>query len=255
MAILNQSTLNHKIIRTGTEETIGLITNSNYSRVNKLGKDVLCEKTFDKNWVNAGEVVDVTTTITNNSDVDITNFTFLDTLSNDLSFVDGSLFIGGQNYPTYNIQQGFSHNITLGGSGASFVLKYKLQVATHTSSDTVEDTTKTTFYVGEKIYDVTSNKVAAYILDNQIFVLKSANKQFVKSGDNITYKITISNEGTITNTNLFFVDPIPTGTVFVENSVTVNGETKESFNPSSGFVLDDITPSEKIIITFQVLVE
>lgn len=255
MAILNKSTLNHKITRDGTNEKIDLTTDSNTSRVNLLGSDITVVKSFDKNWVVAEEIINVTVVVTNNSDVDLNRFSFEDTLSIDASFVDGSLSIGGQSFPDYNIENGFSHDITLGGSGADFEIKYQLKVATHTLENAVENTTKVSFYAGENQYSLSSNKETANILDNQIYALKNADKKIVMSGDTITYTIAISNEGTVTNTDLFFSDPIPTGTTFVTGSVTVDSTSQPTYDPATGFALPDLSPNQTITVTFQVEVE
>ena len=255
MAILNKSTLNHKITRDGTDEKIDLTTESNTSRVNLLGSDISVVKNFDKNWVVADEVINVTVVVTNNSDVDLSRFSFEDTMSVDASFVEGSLSIGGQSFPDYNIENGFSHDITLGGSGADFEIKYQLKVATHTLENTIDNTTQVSFYAGENQYSLSSNKETANILDNQIYLLKTADKKIVKAGDIITYTIAISNEGTVTNTDLFFIDPVPTGTTFVTESVTVDSSPEPTYNPATGFALPDLSPNKTITITFQVEVE
>lgn len=42
-------------------------------------------------------------------------------------------------------------------------------------------------------------------------------------GSRLTYTIVVQNTGTLPAQNVTFTDPIPAGTTFVPNSVTVNG--------------------------------
>ncbi len=41
--------------------------------------------------------------------------------------------------------------------------------------------------------------------------------------DVLTYTVTIQNTGNVLATNVIFQDPIPIGTTFIANSVTVDG--------------------------------
>ncbi len=83
-------------------------------------------------------------------------------------------------------------------------------------------------------------------------LLKTADTSAVKSGDTITYTITITNSGTITNTNLFFTDPTPSETTFVDGSVEIDDTSNPSFNPQTGFNLSDLEANQTIIVNFKV---
>ena len=48
-------------------------------------------------------------------------------------------------------------------------------------------------------------------------------KAFATVNDVLTYTVTIQNTGNVLATNVIFQDPIPTGTTFITNSVTVDG--------------------------------
>ena len=51
---------------------------------------------------------------------------------------------------------------------------------------------------------------------------KTANLTFAEIGDNVTYTVTFTNQGTIPATGVTITDSLPPSTTFVTNSVTVN---------------------------------
>ena len=84
-------------------------------------------------------------------------------------------------------------------------------------------------------------------------VMKSVNTPQAGVGDTLTYTILIQNTGTVPATNIVFQDPIPSGTAFVTNSVTINGVVQQGADPMLGFRYQ-IFRSANATITFQVTV-
>ena len=56
-------------------------------------------------------------------------------------------------------------------------------------------------------------------------------KAFATVNDVLTYTVTIQNTGNVLATNVIFQDPIPIGTTFIANSVTVDGVSQPGANP------------------------
>ncbi len=54
---------------------------------------------------------------------------------------------------------------------------------------------------------------------------------------------------------MFFQDSIPQGTLFIENSVFVNGILQEGADPELGFPLNDLPTGANVIVTFEVLID
>ena len=106
---------------------------------------------------------------------------------------------------------------------------------------------------GQK-FVINSSELKITVLQNKISLLKTATPSAVKSGDEITYTIMITNAGEMTNTDLLFTDEIPTGTAFVENSVKIDDIEKAGYNPADGFALNDLEANGSIKVEFKVLV-
>ncbi|WDL90628.1 DUF11 domain-containing protein [Bacillus sp. HNR-4] len=68
------------------------------------------------------------------------------------------------------------------------------------------------------------------------------------------YTISLQNTGTIPANNILVSDPIPTGTSFIQNSVTINNVPQPTANPETGIQIPTLAPSESATISFRVLV-
>lgn len=251
MAIKNTATLTSNISYGG--EKIQVSTSSNTNSVNNIDTDILVVKSAIKNYALPKDTITMTTLITNNTTSELANFKVTDTLSNGATFVDGSLKIGSQEYKDINPISGFTLPITV-GVGAEMDIVYQIQIDESITETEVSNSSKLNIPLGEKSFEITSNILTLPVLLNEVYLLKTSDTTAVKSGDKIKYTITISNNGTLTNTDLFFQDKIPSGTTFVEQSVTIGDEQKPDFNPEVGFNLSDLGQSENIVVTFEVLV-
>ncbi|MGK0537296.1 hypothetical protein, partial [Bacillus sp. 'calajunan'] len=69
-----------------------------------------------------------------------------------------------------------------------------------------------------------------------------------------TYTVQITNTGTVTATEVQFIDTISAGASFVPSSVTINGAPQPNLNPITGFGGGDIPVGETVIVTFQATV-
>ncbi|MDB3084655.1 hypothetical protein C4097_08840 [Clostridioides difficile] len=101
---------------------------------------------------------------------------------------------------------------------------------------------------------ICSNVVSTDIVKDILKIEKYVDKKHSYSFDIVTYTVCISNVSKYIVTNAFFQDKIPTGTKFINNSVTINSIKKYFINPEKGFSLHDINSGKCIIITFKVIV-
>ncbi|WP_422661105.1 DUF7507 domain-containing protein [Paenibacillus sp. EC2-1] len=99
-----------------------------------------------------------------------------------------------------------------------------------------------------------SNVVTIPVSSPDISVVKSTQSIDAVVGDIITYSISVTNNGIEAVNNVVLVDPVPTGSVFVAGSVTVDGLSRPTANPNTGITIGTIAPNVTVIVTFQVQV-
>ncbi|MBN1040238.1 DUF11 domain-containing protein [Clostridium botulinum] len=105
----------------------------------------------------------------------------------------------------------------------------------------------------------TSNTVSTLVQHAQISnvdggLIKSVNTAYADIGDILTYTISIKNTGNTTATSIVLSDTIPSGTSFISNSVTLNGNTLTGVNPQSGVNIGSLGQNQASTLTFKVTV-
>lgn len=88
--------------------------------------------------------------------------------------------------------------------------------------------------------------------DAVLDVQKRVNTTMADILDTLTYTITITNEGVVPANNVVFTDLIPEGSVFINDSVVINGVSTPGVNPETGISLPDINVDETVTIVFEV---
>lgn len=252
MAISNTANLQSNI-SSKTGKKVQVTNTSNILKTNNIDTDVVITKSAEKDWVVAEEILTITTIIQNNLDFEISDFNIKDSLTSEASFVTGTVKIGSQSYTEIDPITGFTLPITIAPK-AELNMTYDIKITKYLSEPAIVNSTLLTITSGSTKFEVQSNELSLETLINEIYLLKEADLNAVKTGDTLTYTITISNNGTLTNTDLFFTDTIPTGTTFVENSVKIDDVSMENYNPETGFSLKDLNQNESIKVEFKVTI-
>lgn len=195
-----------------------------------------------------------TLVLTNNSDYEIDNIQITDTIGTGASFVSGSLTIDGEAKASFDPTAGFNLGKAISQNGGSATIEYNIIIDNNPSVSQFSTVSTISYEVNEMTFSETSNTVAINVVNEKISIAKTASVLAVVSGQTITFTNVITNEGNMTNTNIMFYDPIPEGTTFVQHSVKVDGVSKDSFDPQTGFGLDDLGAGQSTTITFDVLV-
>jgi uncharacterized repeat protein (TIGR01451 family) len=222
-----------------------------------LGK-LTALKVVDKPIATIGDTLAYTVTLTNVGNVIDNEVFFQDTPSQGVTFVAGSVKINNVSQPSYNPTVGFS----LGDIGIGNVVTVQFTVTVLSVPPTNQVTNQAVIpfkYVvdpKQPPYSDTSysNTVTTNIAYGNLSVTKAVNKQYATIGEQLTYTITIVNIGNIDATNVVFVDPTPHNSIFVIGSVTINGMSYPSYNPSAGFNLNTMTPGQIITVVYKVAV-
>lgn len=251
MAISNKANLT-SVISTGGELIDSNISSNTVVSYN-IGTEVTAVKEIKRDWAVRGEKINVKTTLYNNTDFNIEDISILDSLSGGATFEEGSLTIGSVGYSNLNPITGFTFPATI-GAFSEMEYSYDIKISENEAFDTVESQSNLSFNVDSQDFSVSSNTVNINILTNSILMLKECDKSACKQGDELTYTITITNTGTLLNTNLVFVDQMPSGTTFVENSVKIDGTNKPGENPENRISLSNLNAGDTISIEFKVKV-
>lgn len=253
MAVLNQAQITSKITTESGEQT-QFTTASNIQRTNNLDADIVITKTATKTSLLPKDVVTITTIITNNADFDITRPQVKDVITQGAQFVTGTLELGGMTFPNYNIVNGFTMPMSIGKGGNELRFSFNIVVDDFVTVNQITDTTTLTFTVDSQQQTVTSPPLELEVLGNKIIMLKTADKTAAKTGDILTYTITITNEGIYDNTEVLFTDPIPDATTFVAGSVKIDDVTYANYDPVSGFSVHDLNAGDTIKVEFKVTI-
>lgn len=251
MGIINKAQLTSKI-QNPDGNKVEVTTSSNSCLTNKIDEDVTLVKTSEKDWVLPNEKIKLTTEITNNTNASISNFTFKETLGKGATFVPGTVTIGNEAHPNFNPVSGFVSDAVIGGFGAFTDVSYEVEISQYPEEKSVKTQSQIVFTQDNKEFSLTSNEKEITILENEVYILKECSPSAVVSGNEMTYSFSIANEGTIENTDLFFSDSLPSEVTFVEGSVKVNGLAEETYNPTTGFSLPNLSAGNTITIEFKV---
>ena len=220
--------------------------------IDSKGANLVVTKSADKTYADVGEEITYTLAIQNTGTVDALNTVLTDMLPLGTTLVTNSITVDGVPY-----------------AGA-----LPVAVGTVLPNQTVTVTFKVTvdalpavnpiFNIARADYEFfpfagypatsfsNSNPVSVFIINPETTVVKSVDKAFALKGDILTYASVITNTGNIPMTNVVFQDEIPTGTTFVNGSVTVNGVPFPAYDPQAGFFVANLLPQASTVVTFQV---
>lgn len=254
MAILNTASIK-STIPTTDGGNVEVQTASNTHRTNYVNNDIIITKSASKQWVIPQDKITVQTTITNNTDVDIENIYLKTTLGEGAQFVAGSVKVGSTPYTDFDAVAGFTMPVTLGGLGNDVIVSYDIEVDKYLNVEKIVDNSTIRINLDNKDFDLSSQNLEIDVVNNEVYVLKQADTTAVKTGDTITYTITITNNGTLKNTNITFTDPIPENVEFVEGSMKVDGIAQQDYNPATGFALKNLDANDSTTIEFKVIVK
>lgn len=211
----------------------------------------------DKNACRQGEKFCSTITITNNSQTKLYNNFFSVPQPNGANFVEGSVKINGVAYPDYDPIKGFV--LPDLAPNELVIIEYELKANKPITTNTITHFGEIQYNVKDPVrgdinYTEQTDNIALDIVENEIKVVKSVNKEFAVKGENLHYTINITNTDSIAKTNVIFKDSIPNGTAFISNSVKINGVGYSVYNPNVGFIIQSLEPNEVLIIEFDVKV-
>lgn len=216
------------------------------------------QKSVDLQTATLNDVLTYTVNVTNNGNVTANNVIFVDSIPGGTTFVPNSVTVNGIARPGANP----ASSINLGSINASqtTVVRFQVRVTSNPLVNPIPNRASATFNFipvpGQQPVSgqATSNTVVTTINIADIRTRKTVDRAFATVNDVLTYTITIENTGNVLATNVIFQDPIPIGTTFIANSVTIDGVSQPGANPATGFTVANISPGGSRTVTFQVRV-
>lgn len=205
-----------------------------------------------------GDTIRYTVTVTNTGTANATDMIVTDSLPAGLTFVAGSVTVAGVPRPTGDIIAGVPVGTLT--PGASIAVAYSTRVTSMPGTQQLVNTANASFnfqsVAGGPITPavIPSNGVTVPVYSPILAMNKTASTANATVGSTVTYTIVVANSGNIAGTTTV-TDPIPAGTSFVPNSVTVNGVTVPGANIATGVSAGSIPAGGSATVTFQVLVQ
>jgi len=256
MIIPNQSNIAFNYVLPDGQ-TIPAEVDSNVVTTEILTYSVPKVKSSDKTFIQEGETAQHTVVITNNSQTQLFNLIFKDTMSPGATYETGSVTVNGVSQPSYDPVAGFP--LPALDPGQAVTVGYTIRANNPMTQTPVTDFATLNYTVNDPIrgnvnFSENTNTVSIDIVSNRISVVKSVDKAYAVKGDNLHYTTVITNTGTLLKNALVFTDPIPAGTTFVAGSVRINGAAYPAYNPQSGFSLPDLPAGASVTVEFDVTV-
>lgn len=250
--ITNQSTLTSSYTLPDYTKK-SLTTQSNVSETENMTTSFLKDKSCVRTHVVANDDVEIVLNLQNDSPYEITNVQIKDTIGGDATFVEGSVEVDGVSQPTFDIQS----SITLPSpiaAGSEAEVTYHIKIVDEPQTTSVSCVSDVTYEVNGVSLEEQTNSVDLAIETLEISLEKTSDAEVVVAGQELTFQNVIRNDGTVKATELFFSDPIPEGTTFVENSVKIDDVGMANYNPQTGFRVPDLDVGGQMTITFKVTV-
>ncbi len=228
---------------------------SNLSTTENLSESFIKQRTSSKEFATPQEEILQTLTLTNQSEYEMTNIFIKEQLEGDATFVDGSVEINDVPYQNFNITIGFTLPDTL-PTNQTQTIKFKIKISDKPEKDVVNMQSQIKYDVNEREnIEEYSNAVSVQISTEKLEIVKESTKTIVVAGDTLTFVNTITNTGTLVNTEIKFVDNLPQEVEFINGTVKIDEEVQASFDPTVGFNLKDLNPGDKVVVKFDVKVK
>lgn len=250
MAIINKANLKSFYMDAGREVEVN--NDSNEFIVHNVNKDITIQHKSDKTVAKPGDEVAFTVVITNNTDIDLNNIHFFNTLGLGALFKPNSVKINNVTYTDFDAEAGFDINESVDKNGGLLNISFSVIVDEEPEAESINSSVTIQLQINNKQYELNSNEVEIRVVDNKIEIIKEANVKVVKPGDEIEYTITITNKGAIENTKLFFKDVLSVDVRFITGSVSIDGVIDQTKEPVTGFDLGNLAVNQSKTIKFKV---
>ncbi|WP_040329924.1 DUF7507 domain-containing protein, partial [Clostridium ihumii] len=211
-------------------------------------------KSVDKTTAVVGETVTYTIKVTNTGNILANPVTLTDVVPNGTSYVGGTLTVDG-------VPSGGNPNngIIIGpvNPGQTVTVVFSVKINTMPNPNPMPNTATIDYQYlvnpNGTPTGVTGNSNTVETAVGDILVNKLVDKAFADLGDTITYTVTVNNPGVASISNVLFTDALPSGTSYVNGSLTVD-TAYTGTDPMTGITLTTVGAGQTVTITWKVTV-
>lgn len=198
-----------------------------------------------------GDVITYTLRLTNEGNSLLNQITATISVPNGAVFIPGSVIAGGIYYPESDPTQG----ISLGqlDKDQSMDITFRVRVTEIPSSLDLTNRAVVTYAVDDDPNTTESNTVVVTLIQSGVTISKRVDHVTAAPGDSLRYELTVINSGKLA-VNAILTDAIPSGTLFVWDSVLLNGVMQKGARPAEGIPLGTLRGGSTAVVVFQVSV-
>lgn len=198
-----------------------------------------------------GDVVTYTLRIMNEGIQSLLDITAVIQIPEGALFLAGSVIVAGVHYPEAVPSQG----IVLGNlsSRATIELSFRVSIITVPPTSELTNQALVSYIVDEAQHNTDSNIVVIAVVQPEVTICKKVDLSMAAPGDRLRYELTVKNNGNLP-VDAMLIDAIPLGTLFVWDSVVVNGVVKKGVRPEDGISLSKLRIGSETIVEFSVTI-
>ncbi|MEK4349513.1 hypothetical protein MKX41_01620 [Paenibacillus sp. FSL R5-0475] len=196
-----------------------------------------------------GDVITYTLRLTNEGNSLLNQIIATISIPNGSVFIPGSVIAGGVYYPESEPTQG----ILIGqlDKDLSIDITFRVRVTEIPSSLDLTNRAAVTYTVDDDPNTTESNSVVISLVLAGVTISKRVDHVTAAPGDNLRYELTVTNSGNLA-VNAVLTDAIPSGTLFVWDSVLLNGVMQKGARPADGIQLGTLRGGTSAVVVFQV---
>ncbi|KTD85800.1 DUF11 domain-containing protein [Paenibacillus etheri] len=196
-----------------------------------------------------GDVVTYTLRLTNEGNSLLNQIIATISIPNGSVFIPGSVIAGGIYYPESDPTQG----IVLGqlDKDLSIDVTFRVRVTEIPPSLDLTNRAVVTYTVDDDSNTTESNTVVVSLVLAGVTISNRVDHVTAAPGDILRYELTITNNGNLA-VNAVLTDAIPSGTLFVWDSVLFNGVMQKGARPADGIQLGTLRGGTSAVVVFQV---
>ncbi|QJC53441.1 DUF11 domain-containing protein [Paenibacillus albicereus] len=224
---------------------------SNLVRIVETNSQLVVQKTASQSYALVGDRVTYTIVVENVSSAPAPDVVLVDTTTPGAAFVAGSLVVDG--VPAAG---SIATGISLGtlAPGQRVVVAFAEEIVALAVPDyDVDDLATATFVSEGSTVSSLSNLVVVSVAIPSVTGTKRALTPFAFVGDEVLYEVDITNVGNY-NGDIVWSDRLPEGSVFVENSLLLDGVPVPGVNMYTGAFIGTVEAKSTAVVSFKLKV-